>query len=104
MKRFKQRTEISLLQEMEFLCKRMEQISVLSKELCSTFEKRRSNISNLSETNRTLKSLQFMLALPAKLQVSEICFVCVRVFVGSCLQLVLQTFVSNRRLLCKEFD
>uniref|UniRef100_A0A0N5AFM2 Vacuolar protein sorting-associated protein 51 homolog n=1 Tax=Syphacia muris TaxID=451379 RepID=A0A0N5AFM2_9BILA len=54
--------------EMESVLKRMEQISELSKNLCSNFETRRTKISDLSETNRTLKTLRFMLRLPAKLQ------------------------------------
>ncbi|VDD86621.1 unnamed protein product [Enterobius vermicularis] len=58
-----------LFKEMESLSKNMKQISDLSRNLCSAFENRRAKISDLFETNRTLKSLQFMLGLPAKLQV-----------------------------------
>lgn len=59
----------SKFQEMESLATRMSKIASLSKELSSAFGKHRASVSQLAEANRKVKSLQFLLSLPQKLQV-----------------------------------
>uniref|UniRef100_A0A8R1XWD7 Vacuolar protein sorting-associated protein 51 homolog n=1 Tax=Onchocerca volvulus TaxID=6282 RepID=A0A8R1XWD7_ONCVO len=55
-------------QKMEGLSKRMSKIATLSKDLSSAFSKHRANVSQLSDANKKVKSLQFLLCLPQKLQ------------------------------------
>ncbi|KAM3720589.1 Vacuolar protein sorting-associated protein [Dirofilaria immitis] len=55
-------------QKMESLSKRMGKIATLSKDLSTVFSKHRANVSQLSDANRKVKSLQFLLCLPQKLQ------------------------------------
>uniref|UniRef100_A0A0M3HWJ5 Vacuolar protein sorting-associated protein 51 homolog n=1 Tax=Ascaris lumbricoides TaxID=6252 RepID=A0A0M3HWJ5_ASCLU len=54
--------------EMESLSKRMNRISDLSNDLCNAFGKHRADVAHLADANKTVKSLQFMLSLPHKLQ------------------------------------
>ncbi|MCP9260490.1 hypothetical protein DINM_003835 [Dirofilaria immitis] len=54
--------------KMESLSKRMGKIATLSKDLSTVFSKHRANVSQLSDANRKVKSLQFLLCLPQKLQ------------------------------------
>ncbi|KAL3999002.1 Vps51/Vps67 family protein [Acanthocheilonema viteae] len=55
-------------QKMENLSKRMGKIATLSKDLSTTFSKHRANVSQLSDANKKVKDLQFLLCLPQKLQ------------------------------------
>lgn len=57
---------------MESLSKRMSKIAALSKDLSTVFNKHRANVSQLSDANRKVKGLQFLLCLPQKLQVSDL--------------------------------
>ncbi|KHN83810.1 Vacuolar protein sorting-associated protein 51 -like protein [Toxocara canis] len=63
-----QKDFLEIGREMESLSKRMNRISDLSKDLCSAFGKHRADVAHLADANRTVKSLQFMLSLPQKLQ------------------------------------
>lgn len=65
---------VNFLQKMEGLSKRMSKIATLSKDLSSAFSKHRANVSQLSDANKKVKSLQFLLCLPQKLQVSYLEF------------------------------
>lgn len=60
------------LQKMENLSKRMGKIATLSKDLSAAFSKHRENVSQLSDANKKVKGLQFLLCLPQKLQVSDL--------------------------------
>ncbi|CAG9537104.1 unnamed protein product [Cercopithifilaria johnstoni] len=55
-------------QKMENLSKRMGKIATLSKDLSSVFSKHRANVSQLSDANKKMMGLQFLLCLPQKLQ------------------------------------
>ncbi|EFO20600.1 hypothetical protein LOAG_07891 [Loa loa] len=55
-------------QKMESLSKRMSKIAALSKNLSTAFSKHRTNVSQLSDANKKVKGLQFLLCLPQKLQ------------------------------------
>uniref|UniRef100_A0A915Q0E7 Vacuolar protein sorting-associated protein 51 homolog n=1 Tax=Setaria digitata TaxID=48799 RepID=A0A915Q0E7_9BILA len=54
--------------KMENLSERMSKIATLSKDLSTAFSKHRANVSQLSDANKKVKSLQFLLSLPQKLQ------------------------------------
>ncbi|VDM15025.1 unnamed protein product [Wuchereria bancrofti] len=53
---------------MEILSKRMGNIAALSKDFSAAFSKHRTNVSQLSEANKKVEELQFLLCLPEKLR------------------------------------
>ncbi|VDO33532.1 unnamed protein product [Brugia timori] len=59
-------------QKMEILSKRMGKIAALSKDFSAAFSKHRTNVSQLSEANKKVEELQFLLSLPQKLRVSHL--------------------------------
>uniref|UniRef100_A0AAF5Q198 Vacuolar protein sorting-associated protein 51 homolog n=1 Tax=Wuchereria bancrofti TaxID=6293 RepID=A0AAF5Q198_WUCBA len=54
--------------KMEILSKRMGNIAALSKDFSAAFSKHRTNVSQLSEANKKVEELQFLLCLPEKLR------------------------------------